>query len=134
MSDDHDYDDDDDDDGPTATLIEMTALELSDKADWRRKKAQQYPDDERNLDSAELLDRLAGEVLALEGSAAAATFEKDYDAIFSEEDKDEDENHDRAREIMRLWAEYRAGIGFRIFPDTGEGILRDLMDLARSAP
>lgn len=133
MSDDPDYDDDDDgDDGPTATLIEMTALELSDKADWRRKKARQYPDDGRNLDSAELLDRLASAVLALEGSPAAATFENGYDAIFS--DEDEDKNHDRAREIMRLWAEYRAGIGFRIFPDTGEGVLLDLMDLARSAP
>lgn len=132
MSDDHDYDDDEDDDGPVATPIETTALELSDKADWRRKKARQYPDDERNLDAAELLDRLASQVLALEGSSAAATFEKEYDAIFSADDQDE--SHDRAREIMRLWAEYRAGIGFRIFPGTGEAILRDLMDLAGSAP
>ncbi|NPD67623.1 hypothetical protein HN018_18370 [Lichenicola cladoniae] len=125
MSDEQQYDDDD---GPTASLIETTALELSDKADWRRKKAQQYPDDERNLDAAELLDRLAGEVLALEGLPAAGTFETEYEAIFADDD-----DH-RPREIMRLWAEYRAGIGFRIFPDTGEGILRDLIELARSAP
>ncbi|MGI4801032.1 MAG: hypothetical protein ACRYG8_44805 [Janthinobacterium lividum] len=124
MSDDYD---DDEEDGPTATAIEMTALELSNKADWRRQKARQYPDDERNLDAAELLDRLAGEVLALEGSPSAAAFEKEHAAIFLGEDEDQ------AQEIMRLWSEYRSGIGFRIFPDTGKAVLRELLELARSA-
>lgn len=119
--------DDDDDDGPTATLIETIALELSDKADWRRQKAEQYPDDERNLDAAELLDRLAGEVLALEDLPQAETFEDELDAVFLDEDQD------RAREIMRLWSDYRAGIGFRIFPDNGADVLHEMLRLARSA-
>lgn len=116
----------DDDDGPTATPIEMIALELGEKADWRRGKARQYPDDERNLDAAELLDRLAGAVLALEGSPAALAFEDVHGIIFSGTDQD------RAREIMRLWSEYRSGIGFRIFPDTGEQVLHELLELVRS--
>lgn len=124
MTDEHD---EDEEDGPSATPIETIALELSDKADWRRQKAEQYPDDERNLDAAELLDRLAGEVLTLEGSPAAVTFEKEHDVIFSGDDQD------RAREVMRRWSEYRSGIGFRIFPDTGKGVLRDLLELGRSA-
>lgn len=115
------------DDEPIATLIETVALELSDKADWRRGKARQYPDDERNLDAAELLDRLAGEVLALDGSSAATAFEEDYGIIFSGEDQD------RHREVMRLWSEYRSGIGFRIFPDTGEAVLVELLKLAKLA-
>ena len=128
MSDDDFLDDDDeDDDGPTTTLIESLALELSAKADWRRGKARQYPDDERNLDSAELLDRLAGEVLALEGSPDAMAFEEQHDAIFSGND------NDRARAVMRSWSDYRAGIGFKIFPDTGRMVLRDLLELAGSA-
>lgn len=121
-----DQQDDEDEDSPTATLIEMTALELSDKADWRRQKARQYPDDERNLDAAELLDRLAGEVLALEDSPAALAFETACDIVFSDED--------RARKLMLLWSDYRSGIGFRLFPDTGETVLQDLMKMARLVP
>ena len=119
---------DDEDDRSTATLIETVALELSAKADWRRDKARQYPDDERNLDAAELLDRLAGEVLVLDRSPAATAFEEDYEAVFSGEDQD------RHREIIRLWSEYRSGIGFRHFPDAGEGVLQDMIALAKSAP
>lgn len=117
---------DDEDDGPVATPIELTAVELSEKADWRRQKARQYPDDERNLDAAELLDRLAGEVLVLEGTPPALAFEAAHDAVFFDEDRD------RTHEVMRLWSEYRAGIGFRLFPDNGEAVLRELLALARS--
>lgn len=117
---------DDEDEGANLSLIESTALEFGNKADWRRGKARQYPDDERNLDAAELLDRLAGEILALAGTAAAEALEQAYGAAFAEQDDD------RAIELMRLWAEYRAGIGFRLFPDSGEVVLRDLTELAKT--
>lgn len=117
-------DDDDDHDGPEASLIETVAIELGDKAEWRRGKARQYPDDERNLDAAELLDRLAAELLALEGAPAAVAFENHYVALFSGEDPD------RPVQIMQLWSEYRSGIGFRHFPDSGEDVLADMIALA----
>jgi hypothetical protein len=110
------------DDDEDATPIEMVALELSEKADWRRVKARQYPDDERNLDAAELLDRLAGEVLALDGSAAGEAFEDAYEAAFSGGD---------AREVLRRWSEYRSEVGFKRFPDSGEDVLADMTGLAR---
>jgi hypothetical protein len=37
-------------------------------AEWRRQKAEESPDDKRNLEAAEALDRLALEIGALEGS------------------------------------------------------------------
>jgi hypothetical protein len=37
-------------------------------AEWRRQKAEEFPDDKRNLEAAEALDRLALEIGALEGS------------------------------------------------------------------
>src|SRR5215475_10601202 len=37
----------------------MLKGELEDQAEWRRRKAAEYPDDRRNLDSAEEYERLA---------------------------------------------------------------------------
>jgi len=42
------------------------------QADWRRAKADEYPDDERNAQSAEALESLAGYVESEEGELAAA--------------------------------------------------------------
>jgi hypothetical protein len=38
---------------------QMLKSELEDQAEWRRQKAVEYPDDRRNLDSAEEYERLA---------------------------------------------------------------------------
>jgi len=43
----------------TNTTREMLKGELEDQAKWRRQKAVEYPDDRRNLDSAEEYERLA---------------------------------------------------------------------------
>ncbi len=123
MTNDHEFDDEED--GPSATPVELVAMEFIEKADWRRGKARQYPDDERNLDAAELLDRLAREVLSLSGSPTAEAFEEAHDAIFSAE------NQDRAMTVMLLWSDYRSGIGFKIFPGTGEEVIRDMTRMAK---
>ena len=123
MSDDHEFDDEEDE--SSATPVELVAMELIEKAEWRRGKARQYPDDERNLDAAELLDRLAREVLSLAGSPIAEAFEKAHDAIFSAE------SHDRAMAVMLLWSDYRSAIGFKAFPDTGRDVLREMLELAK---
>ncbi len=123
MIDDHEFDDEEE--GPSATPVELVAMEFIEKADWRRGKARQYPEDERNLDAAELLDRLAREVLSLSGSPTAEAFEEAHDAIFSAE------NQDRAMTVMLLWSDYRSGIGFKIFPDTGEEVIRDMTRMTK---
>lgn len=119
---------DDEEAGPTPTPTEMIAVVLSDKADWRRRETAQLLHDWDNLVAADLLDRLAIEVLALEGSAAGTAFEKEHNAIFSGKDPG------RARDVVELWSDYLASIGLQLFPDTGEEVLQSLLDLARSAP
>ena len=49
-------------------LNEKIGYQVQGTADWRRQKAEQFPDDERNLEAAEELDRLAAEIDALEDS------------------------------------------------------------------
>lgn len=124
MTDNHELDDEEE--RPSATPIELVTMEFIEKAHWRRGKARQYPDDERNLDAAELLDRLAREVLSLSDSPTAKAFEEAHDAIFSME------NRDQEMTVMLLWSDYRSGIGFKIFPDTGEKVLWDMIQLTKT--
>ena len=43
-------------------------------ADWRRRKAEYFPDDERNSSAAKELERLAAEIDQLEGSPVQEQF------------------------------------------------------------
>jgi hypothetical protein len=49
-------------------LNERIGFQVQGTARWRREKAEQFPDDRRNLEAAEELDRLATQIEALEGS------------------------------------------------------------------
>ena len=49
-------------------LMEMIGYQVQGTADWRREKAQQFPDDPRNLTAAEELDRLAEQIEQFDGS------------------------------------------------------------------
>lgn len=40
-------------------------MQLEHTADWRRRKAEEFPDDERNIEAAELAEKLAAELKAL---------------------------------------------------------------------
>jgi hypothetical protein len=51
--------------GNTAHVKECLLSDIENTAEWRREKAVQYPDDERNQQCAESLDRLAAEVRVL---------------------------------------------------------------------
>jgi hypothetical protein len=46
----------------------IVGFEVESTAEWRREKAEQFPDDFRNLEAAEELERLAREINDLEGS------------------------------------------------------------------
>jgi hypothetical protein len=94
--------------------LELEAQDLENSAGWRRQKAQQYPEDTRNLEAAALLDRLAVEVRALTGSEIhhqlSATAEKcdDFCSFFES------------------WSEYKRRIGFWEFPN-GQEYLSDML-------
>ncbi len=49
-------------------IDELIGFEVQSTAHWRREKAEQFPDDARNLEAARELDVLAAEIGSLEGS------------------------------------------------------------------
>lgn len=53
---------------PNLDINEILGFRVASTAEWRRAKAEQFPDDSRNLDAAAALDRLAEEIGKLEGS------------------------------------------------------------------
>jgi hypothetical protein len=50
------------------SINEIVGFQVESTAKWRREKAEQFPDDLRNLKAADELERLAGEIDQLEGS------------------------------------------------------------------
>jgi hypothetical protein len=100
--------------------LELEAQGLEFSAEWRRGKAHQYPEDTRNVEAAELLDRLAVEVRALTGSEIhrqlSATAEKCDDFC----------------SFVESWSEYKRRIGFLEFPD-GQGYLSDMLNTMLSS-
>jgi hypothetical protein len=109
------------------SMIGLLALNLECTSEWRRKKAEQYPDDNRNLAAAEKLSELASQVRQLKGSPLHLEFDNFQRQLLDEADNDllssycERENH------------YISRIGFDSFPDNGEECIRDLMHLAEEA-
>jgi hypothetical protein len=63
---------------------DMLKAELEETAEWRRRKAVEYPDDRRNLDSAEEYDRLAKTVKDVPDDLLVAYSEAFEDAPDSE--------------------------------------------------
>jgi hypothetical protein len=54
--------------GAAAMSISLIIEQIESTADWRRMKADEFPDDRRNLEAARELDRLAKEITDLAGS------------------------------------------------------------------
>lgn len=71
-------------------LNEMVGYDVRGTAEWRRQKAEQFPDDARNLRSAEELDRLAEQIDELRGSQIANRISAAHDSINGLCDKPED--------------------------------------------
>src|SRR3954470_12061564 len=106
------------------SMIGLLALNLECTSDWRRKKAELYPDDNRNLSAAEKLSELASQVRQLKGSPLHLEFNNFHRQLLDEADNDllssycERENH------------YIALIGFIKFPGGVKECIRDLICLA----
>jgi hypothetical protein len=84
---------------------------FEDQAEWRREKAKQYPDDERNLAAAAIYDRLAATVDAIPG---------DVFVVFSENVTEDFRDAERLSEMLR-------DVGFNSAPETAEDFVRSFI-------
>jgi hypothetical protein len=100
------------------TLVE----DLEQNASWRREKADQYPNDHRNVIAAEILERLMEEVGKLN---------KDSLLLRQLEKIDEEllEITDDLFSLSGDLSDYHRGIGFHSFPESAEEYLTDLIDI-----
>src|SRR6516165_4519395 len=80
---------------------EMLKTELEDQAEWRRQKAVEYPNDRRNLDSAEEYERLAKTVKDIPDDLLVA-----YSECF--EDAPDSENwQEMLKDIFRGFSDFK---------------------------
>jgi hypothetical protein len=84
-----------------AEVVDLLEIELSTTAEWRRARSIEYPDDRRNVEAAEILDRLARTVKQVDPAMLAA-----YAALF-----DDLQDSERKSELLRQ-------IGFHWWPET----------------
>lgn len=84
--------------------------EFTRQAEWRREKAQQYPDDTRNAEAAELFDRLASSSAKCPPEITEAAWELFDDIIDGE-----------------MWHQMLKEVGFWYFPSTAEEFCRDFI-------
>ena len=101
----------------TIGLETLVTSNVEHSAEWRREVAIRYPADSRNLEAASLLDSLAADLPALEGSALhlqlSALWEGPQDMYAATE----------------ATLEYVKQIGFHVFPGSGAELLSDLIKI-----
>jgi hypothetical protein len=107
---------------PNLDINELIGFQIQNTAEWRRRKAREFPDDLRNLGAAEELDRLAREVAQLGGSdihhRICKLAEMDY-SIWN------DLNDDVSFTLR--------AVGFHVEFDTGAQLLKWLHDAVEKA-
>lgn len=69
-------------------INEIVGFQVERTAEWRRLKAKEFPDDTRNVEAAEQLDRLAVEIASLEGSGVHRQIDQLYDLASEMDDFD----------------------------------------------
>ena len=72
-------------------IIEDLATELENTADWALRKAEEYPDDPRNTEAAELLTALAADLRSIVGTPEAKRFEALHAFVFDEGSTDDED-------------------------------------------
>jgi hypothetical protein len=98
-------------------LNELIGYQVLGAAEWRRRKAEQFPDDIRNLRAAEELERLAAQIEKLEGSEVHKRVRDLCDRVTAADDGDG--WHKISEDVS---AELRS-IGFHGGYETGEQFL-----------
>jgi hypothetical protein len=112
-------------------IEEMIGLQVQEIAEWRWRKAEEFPDDPRNIEAAKELERLAGEIGQLNGSALHHRISELTD-IVSEQGADDD----AADTIESTEAELRRvgfSVGFRTGAELIEWYLNELDDRLRES-
>ncbi|MGE0221915.1 MAG: hypothetical protein AB7F35_01385 [Acetobacteraceae bacterium] len=98
------------------------AIELEQAAEWRLRKVDADPGDERSAAAARQLQKLADEVRQLRGSPLYA----EYLAICNWLGES-----DGISEFALRAQDFRAMLGFGTWADSGEGYLRALIEMAK---
>ncbi len=112
--------------GGGGTPLEDEADALESTAEWRRRKAEEYPEDDRNERAAKALAELAVEVRRLVGTPLGQEFEALQEKVYTAEWRGSDRlMEDENRHLSR--------IGFDSLPDTGEEYLRARMEIYAEA-
>ena len=89
-------------------LLRSLRLDFGETARWRREKAAEHPDDSRNVEAAELLDRLAKTIKDVDPTLLDA-----YGSLWDDEVHDSEQHS----EMLRL-------VGFQFFPQTAEEFVK----------
>ena len=92
-----------------ADVAESLRLDFGETARWRREKALEHPEDNSNVEAAELLDRLAKTIKDVDPTLLDA-----YGSLWDDDVQDSEQHS----EMLRL-------IGFQSFPHTAEDFVKD---------
>ena len=106
-------------------LMTLIGYNLQGTAEWRRRKAEEFPEDTRNLKAAEELERLAAEIETLEHSEIHQQICDVQERINRIDDSD------LWTEVSQAESEALRSIGFHVSYDTGLQFLewyRDLLE------
>lgn len=88
--------------------------EFKGQAEWRREKAAEYPEDPRNLEAAELFDKLAATADAIPQALLHA-----YGAL------------DDWRDCPELWGDHLRAVGFHAHPADATQFLADYIEAVK---
>jgi restriction system protein len=94
-------------------IDDLIVINVESTAYWRRQKAEEFPEDQRNIQAADMLERLATELRALEGTALHERV-----ARLAEED---------GENFSFTLSEFLRAVGFRSFPSSGEDFLNEFL-------
>lgn len=96
-------------------MKDMLKDDFANSAEWRREKAIEYPDDERNVDAAQLLDELARTVDDVDDDLLKA-----FENMFAE-------SNSRA---VELYGQALRDVGFSSAPSNASEFVRDFIEKA----
>jgi hypothetical protein len=108
-------------------LNEMIGYQVQGTAEWRRQKAEQFPQDTRNLRAAEELERLGDEINALTGSEIERQISDAHNSIA--DFPDNNASSDAWVNISEAVSYELRAIGFHAGYSTGQELLEWYRDL-----
>lgn len=111
-------------------LNEQIGYNVQNTAEWRRCKAEQFPDDARNLDAAEELERIANEIAALDDASPIYRQIGEAHELLDKSIEANGGDWDRWTEVSEAISEELRSIGFHN-SHTGASLLEWYRDLLR---